>query len=129
MKGQSRLAKYVSDDTRVDPSKLDIWWTSFFATGDEKFLDNIFQYAGLELPNGDTARMLVIGAATWSFKANCRQHKKVLEFAKLKLHAGGLPESQEVFIRECVEYASEKNTEQGASVAVLIRSEEARRIS
>jgi hypothetical protein len=111
----------IIDDSQVDPTKLDIWWTSFFATGDERFLKNIFQFAGIEVLNGkgDMARIPVIGAATWSFKANCRQHKKVLEFAKHKLDAGRLSEYQEKYIRECIEYAGEKSTEQGASVDVL----------
>jgi len=116
VKGKSRLAKYVLDETCVEPFKLDIWWASFFATGDEKFLYNIFKYAGLNRPTeGDKARMQVIGAATWSFKANCRQHKKVLQFAKRKLDFGVLSEYQEGFIQECIEYASEKNIEESST--------------
>lgn len=107
-KGESPLAKYISDDSQVDAEKMDVWWASFFATGDEKFLDKIFKYAGLELPKGDIAHMMIIGSATWSFKANCRQHKKVLEFAKRKIEAPGIAESQRSFLRDCIENADEK---------------------
>src|SRR5438105_1694917 len=36
--GRSNFAKYVNDDTKVDLHKLDIWWSSFFATGDTDYL-------------------------------------------------------------------------------------------
>lgn len=111
--GKSQLARYVIDDSKIDPTKLDVWWASFFATGDERYLGNIFQYAGLELPKGDIARMLIVGAATWSFKANCRQHKKVLEFAKKKLNSPAVPEVQTEFAKECIEFAEASDTEQG----------------
>lgn len=120
LKGNSRLAKYVADDSQVDPGKLDVWWASFFGTGDEQFLEKIFRFAGLDLPDGDIGRMLIIGAATWSFKANCRQHEKVLDFAKRKLDAPGLAKSQAGFVRDCIEYASAKKTDQGASVNVPV---------
>lgn len=114
MDGKSSLAKYVLDDSQVDPTKLDVWWASFFAVGEEKYLDNIFQYAGLELPKGDLGKMLVIGAASWSFKANCKQHQKVLEFARQKLRSPSVPEVQKIFIKECIAFAEGKGTEQGA---------------
>jgi hypothetical protein len=114
VEGKSRLAKYVIDDSQVDPTKLDVWWASFFATGDELFLEKIFQHAGLELPKGDIGRMLVVGAATWSFKANCRQHKKVLEFARRKLNSLSISEAQAKFVKESIAFSETKSTEQGA---------------
>lgn len=113
MEGKSPLAKYVVDDSRVDPAKIDVWWASFFAMGDERFLENIFQYASLELPKGDIGRMLLVGAATWSFKANCRQHKKVLEFARQKLNSPSVSEVQAKFVKECITFAETKSAEQG----------------
>lgn len=85
LRGQSKLAKFVADDALVNPLKLDLWWASFFATGDERYLENIYQFAGLELPKSNVRKLLVIGAATWSFKSNCRQHERVQSFAKKKL--------------------------------------------
>lgn len=103
--GTSPLAKFVSDDAQVNPTKLDVWWVSFFATGEERYLENIFRYVGLDLPKGNMGAALVIGTATWSFKSNCRQHKKVLEFAKQKLAAKPALEQQAQFLRDCVTHA------------------------
>lgn len=111
LRGQSSLAIYVQDDSQVDPSKLDVWWASFFATGDENYLEKIFQYAGVELPKEDIGRMLIGGAATWSFKANCRQHKKVTEFARQKLNSLSTSKSQVKFLKECIEFAEMQETE------------------
>lgn len=105
VEGKSQVARYVSDDSLIDPTKLDIWWASFFATGDEYYLERIFQYAGLALPKGDSEMMLVIGAATWSFRSNCRQHKMVLEFARKKQNLPSLPEAQVRFIEDCIAHA------------------------
>lgn len=103
-KGQSQLARYVADDDQVDPTKLDIWWASFFATGDTRFLEKILQFAGQESPKGDVGRMLVVGAATWSFKANCGQHLRVLDFARQKLASMGEGAEKAAFLRDCIAY-------------------------
>jgi hypothetical protein len=112
--GKSRLSKYLIDDSQVDPTKLDVWWASFFATGEEHYLENIIQYAGLELPKSDIGKMLVIGAATWSFRANCRQHKKVLEFAKRKLSSVTDNEPQMEFLRDCITFAESGDGDEDA---------------
>jgi hypothetical protein len=105
VEGRSDLAKYIADDTRVDPTKLDVWWASFFATGDIRYLEKLFRYAGRALPKGDIGSMMVIGAATWSFKANCRQHRRVLDFAKRKLALTTVSGEQNTFLKECIAYA------------------------
>ena len=88
LKGDSKLAKYIADDAKVDPGKLDMWWAQFFATGDERYLEKIFMFAG-EDPREFGAKVnLVIGAASWSLKANCKQHKTVKEFV-IKKESGG----------------------------------------
>lgn len=110
--GKSRFAKYISDDSQVDPTKLDVWWASFFATGDERYLENIFQYAELELPKDDIERMLVIGAAKWSFKANCRQHKKVLGYAKQKLNSTPMTKHRTTFLKDCIVFSETEGPEQ-----------------
>jgi hypothetical protein len=117
LEGKTDFAKYISDDSQVDPTKLDTWWASFSATGEERYLENIFQYAGQELPKGDTGRMLVIGAAKWSFKANCRQHDKVLSFSKKKLESATIAESQKSFLKECIDYAESEGTDEQVTAA------------
>ncbi len=106
--GKSKLAKYIDDDSVVDPSKLDIWWVSFMVTGDEKYLDKLLNFAGKPMLEDDPNEMVVIGAASWSFKSNCCQHKKVLEYAKKKLADGNLRGKQAEFIKRCVEEAEKK---------------------
>lgn len=107
--GKSPQAKFVGDDAQVNPTKLDVWWVSYFATGEERYLENIFQYAGLELPKGNLARMTVIGAATWSFKSNCQQHQSILEFAKRQLAAKHVSERQAQFLRDCIAAAQPRD--------------------
>jgi hypothetical protein len=107
--GTSLFAKFVSDDTQINPTKLDIWWSSFFATGDERYLEYIYRYAGQEMPKGDIERTLVIGAASWSFKSNCIQHKKVLEFARKKLALNAASEKQMQFLRDCIAGSEAEN--------------------
>jgi len=81
LKGQSKLAKYVADDNQVDPGKLDLWWASYFATGEEAYLEKILKYAGEKMPEGNINKLLIIGAATWSFKSNCEQHAAIRAYA------------------------------------------------
>jgi len=118
LEGRSPFARYIFDDSMVDPTKLDVWWASFFATGDDLFLEKVFQYAGWELPEHDIGGMMIIGAATWSFKANCRQHQRVLEFAKRTLQSPAVADRQKAFLRECIAYA-ESGNQQGESAAPL----------
>ncbi len=112
---KTRLAKYIWDDSRVDPGKLDVWWVSYFATGDTSYLEKIFRYAGFPLPKHDAQRMLVIGAASWSFKSNCKQHKSVLEFAKRKLHSASVSDERRKVIKQWIAYAESGPDKQAAA--------------
>jgi hypothetical protein len=103
--GNSPLARYVDDDSQVDPTKLDVWWVSFFATSDQRYLENLLRFAGVEAPANDVKGMLVVRAATWSFNANCRQHWRVQEFARIKLRSGSITEPQKTFLQQCVSSA------------------------
>ena len=99
--GTSRLAQYVNDDGQVDLHKLDVWWSSFFATGETKYLAKILEYAE-PLQRGKPAMaQLVPYAASWSFKSNCGQHKAVAAFAKQCLDSNSFPPKKE-FLKECV---------------------------
>ncbi len=103
--GQSALARYLTDDSRVDPTKLDVWWAGFFATGEERYLENIFRYAGREIPQSDVKERLIVGAATWSFKSNCAQHAKVLEFARRKANMKSLSADRLTYLKDCIAFA------------------------
>ena len=49
LEGKTDFARYVFDDSKVDAGKLDIWWASYFSTGDTGYLDKLLKYAGEEL--------------------------------------------------------------------------------
>jgi hypothetical protein len=79
---ESEFSRFVWNDAQLSPTRLDIWWISFFATGDTGYLDMIIDQVGdLDAQSG-TANILVMGSANWSFESNCRQHKAVLDYAK-----------------------------------------------
>ena len=104
-----RVAKFINDDQEVTPAKLDLWWVSFFATGDEKYLRLLLAQAGVSKQDGkDINALLIRGAASWSFMANCNQHEKVLEFAKEALTKAEWEEKHE-FIRECIDAVMKKS--------------------
>src|SRR5688572_16752147 len=74
-RADSPLARYVNDDTRVDPGKLDVWWISYFATGETSYLDKLLSWVREPESQAGAAQILVAGAASWSVEANCRQHQ------------------------------------------------------
>ena len=99
---QGELAKYVENDQLVDPAKLDIWWSSFFATGETKYLSKILRYAESLQKRGRLTNDLVVAyTAAWSFKANCGQHKAVAAFAKQSLDTNAFPSKKE-FLKESI---------------------------
>ncbi len=102
---KGKMYAYIVDDKLVDPSKLDMWWSSFFATGDETYRDKILFYAGVDKEGKPIDDLLIIGAATWSFKANCRQHDLVKKFAEKSLISPKYSD-RKVFLQSCL---AEKN--------------------
>ncbi len=104
--GRSGFAVYVEDDKQIDPSKLDIWWVSFFSTGETLYLEKIYQYVGEPIPKDDVQKMLVIGAATWSFRSNCQQDEAVRAFAKQQLSSATSPEKK-AFLQDCINLKDE----------------------
>lgn len=113
---KTRLARYVWDDSKVDPGKLDIWWVSYFATGDKAYLDKIFRYVGLPKPKHDVMRKMVIAAANWSFKSNCRQHKSVLEYARRQLWTASLTTKRKTFLKDCITKAQSASIQRNTAV-------------
>jgi hypothetical protein len=101
--GKSRLAQYISDDSLVNPGKLDIWWASFFATGERKYLNKIFRYAGKNINKAHGLDIAIVGAASWSFAANCRQHKAVREFALEQLQQRSNSQHEAALLHKCID--------------------------
>ncbi len=97
----SKVSNYVHDDAQIDPGKLDIWWVSYFATGETKYLDNILaQVADVKSLSG-VSHLLVAGAANWSVSSNCQQHPAVLEYVRSVLARTPPPTNAEA-IREAI---------------------------
>jgi hypothetical protein len=109
LEGKSELARYVKDDALVDPTKLDIWWASFFAAGNTEYLQKLLAYAGEPLPKDNIPQTLLTGAATWSFKANCGQHAAVREFARTYLKNEPSSGKKE-FLKECIASGSQQES-------------------
>ena len=106
---KSKIGKFVNDDKEVSPTKLDVWWACFSATGDDKYLEKIFGFVGRDMDKDrNVSHLLIYGAANWSFKSNCRQHDKVMKFAKAKLEKGKLSPSQKKFLESCVNQKDDK---------------------
>ena len=62
IENKSDLARFVNDKKIVNPTKLDIWWASFFATGEIKYLNNIFSYTGKNIDKKENTKdMLIYG--------------------------------------------------------------------
>jgi hypothetical protein len=83
LKGETEPAKYIADDARVDLLKLDLWWMSYFATGDEAYLDKISHYTTLPIEDnnlGEREKKRIFKAALWSIQYNCREHEAVKRY-------------------------------------------------
>ena len=113
LQGKSKLANFINDDSAVNPTKLDIWWASYFATGDDQYLHKILQFAGEEMPTkGDVTKLLVIGAATWSFKSNCKQHTSVRDFAVKTSKNNSLSPKKRAYLREVIAFSDNNSAHQ-----------------
>ncbi len=82
-------------------SDLDLLWSHFIATGDDKPLKKII--AALELYNDkDSGKLLTASAAEWSLNANAKKYVEVLNVCKaeLKTSKGIIKKKLEGIIRE-----------------------------
>ena len=86
-----RWAKVIHSDHMLNGTRLDLWWSSFFATGDRKYLKRIVrEMKDLEKPEvkeGEkpdlerTMAYAVSESAKWSFRSLARQLPEVAGFA------------------------------------------------
>ena len=103
-----KMARFVNHKKPITPTKLDVWWVSFFATGDEKYLELILsQVMDLKETKGkhDMGRLLVAGAANWSFRSNVQQHPAICKFAE-KAAKNPKWKEQRDFLESCIAEAS-----------------------
>lgn len=88
--------------------KLDIWWASFFATGETRYLDNLLRYVGdPESPQFDRSpvhredmdRVRIAEAVNSGFRSNSRQHPAVLQYARAQAALNPPVPNREFLIR------------------------------
>ena len=91
---ENDVAKAINDNENVTPRKLDLWWTSFYATGETDYLDRILAQLNSEDP-------LLQELAAWSFKSNCKARPDVKSFAKKAIEDEKYTKHKE-FLEKCI---------------------------
>jgi len=111
---QDYVKKLLGDDRPPDFLKdtissagfLDALWGSFFATGDERYVQRLISALPMLDTKGDVTKMLIGGAAQWSLTSNAIQHPRVMEICETELNT--LPNDQKPALRKIIESSREK---------------------
>jgi hypothetical protein len=101
----NRVPDLLNDEI-ANPGFLDMLWGSFFATGDERYVQRIISVLPLVKEKKDIAKMLIGGAAQWSLTSNAKQHKKVMDICISEQKK--LPADQAEILAEVIKRAKEK---------------------
>lgn len=78
---QNTPPNLLQDEIR-DSAYLDMFWGSFFATGDEKYVLRVIDALRFLAEKKDVQKMLIGGAAQWSLVSNAAQHRKVMQICE-----------------------------------------------
>jgi hypothetical protein len=108
------LRKYGTRTTPVlleldpDPGVLDLWWATFFATGDEQYIRQIIPLIVAESRVSSTQADLSVtkASANWSLRANAFQHGRVLEICRSEV--GKHPETVDAELRAIISQVEER---------------------
>ncbi|MFI5114512.1 MAG: hypothetical protein ACHP7J_05145 [Terriglobales bacterium] len=103
------LTKHPPDllkDEINSPQFLDALWGSFFATGDERYVQRLISALPMLATKDDVTKMLIGGAAQWSLTSNAVQHPKVMEICEAELNR--LPDDRKPALRKIIESARDK---------------------
>ncbi|WP_067515841.1 hypothetical protein [Endozoicomonas ascidiicola] len=97
--GANDILDFVNNDNRGDPYRFDLLWGSYFATGDDQYLEKMLTFVG-NTPNffASVARITVESSANWSFRSNCEQHESIKQFALQKSKDENLPAYKRDFL-------------------------------
>jgi hypothetical protein len=68
-----------------DTGALEIFWGSFFATGDPRYVERVISVLALAGVEHDAGKIRIGASAEASLLTNARQHPKVLEICKAQL--------------------------------------------
>jgi hypothetical protein len=69
----------------ADPGVIDVFWGSFFATGDERFVLRVIGALPLTRSEHDAQKIRIAASAETSLVSNARRHEKVLGICKARL--------------------------------------------
>lgn len=100
---ENERAVFVNDNDDVTPSKLDVWWVSFFTTGETRYLEFLLAQTGdANVARGNPAAATIRRVANWSFRSNCKNHDLVRDFAAAAVEQDKWKE-QKKFLEECLQ--------------------------
>ena len=102
-----KLVQMLNDNSVKNRIRHDTWWYSFFATGENKYLELLFEHTDDffdENFKGDPALTIL---ANGNFMRYSKEHEKIAEFCKASIdeHKGTWKES---LLRTCVSIAKTK---------------------
>lgn len=97
-------------DSITNPEHLDMLWTDFFATGNEKSVQKIITKLS-DLNSTDPLDLATAGSAQWSLASNSIQHERVLEICTKQIEnsSGRIKESLEQIVATAIENRKTKN--------------------
>lgn len=101
-------AKFIQNDELITRQKLDLWWSSFYATGEDKYLQLLLARTGSKemiqeaQQANNTTLANIMGAASWSFASNLNQQEAVQNFAKAMLENEDM-EAKHEFLKDCLD--------------------------
>jgi hypothetical protein len=75
-------------EAEVSPARNDMNWGCFFATGDERYIDNVISMLGMLDERKDLTRFLTASSAQWSLAGISKSHDKVRAELKLATASG-----------------------------------------
>ena len=108
----ARLVQYLKNHGSVDQTRLDIWWYSFFATGDSQYLDRILEQTGdlfADEFRGDARAALI---ANGSLMTHAAKHKAVAQYCEKALVKKALVKNQdhwrESLLKHCLAFSKTK---------------------
>lgn len=102
LEGSSERAKWINRNV-VTPEKLDFWWSGFYATGEEKYLEKILKVIGPTTSRMKDSIKVTKAVAEWSLQSHCQVHQAVQDFARRMRDDSSLSDYQREFLRSITE--------------------------
>ncbi len=88
-------------------ARVDMLWGAFLATGQEKFVIRVIEALPFTKVRGDSALMLVGGAARWSLISKASQHQRVMDICLEQMKRQ--PKEVKEILKEVIQVARAQN--------------------